>query len=395
MRRNALFAIGVAAALLAAASDASAIPAFARKYGVSCSLCHAPAPRLNAFGARFAANGFVMAKGEEPRDTIDTGDATLRLMKSIPLALRLDMFGTVTAPVRKENPSFDFQTPWGIKLLSGAELAHNISYYMYFFLTERGEVAGLEDAYIQFGDIAHTGVNLIAGQFQVSDPLFKRELRLEYEDYQPYRVRVGDARPDMTYDRGLMALFSPREGTDIVVMAVNGRGIDAAGDNRLYDQDNLKNFAGRFSQEIGPLRVGGFGYLGQERSDFVDDITVWGPDATLTLGPSIELNGQYLRRKDTNPFFAAVGTENIVDSAFGELIWHLNGPTEKWHATALYNWIKSDGQFTINGNVLQKYQTASAGLHYLAKRNVRFLGDVGYDLEQERTRFTVGAFLAW
>lgn len=36
----------------------SAIPAFARKYGASCSLCHAPFPRLTAFGERFAANGF-------------------------------------------------------------------------------------------------------------------------------------------------------------------------------------------------------------------------------------------------------------------------------------------------------------------------------------------------
>ncbi|HEX6558284.1 MAG TPA: hypothetical protein VF021_02460, partial [Longimicrobiales bacterium] len=149
------------------------------------------------------------------------------------------------------------------------------------------------------------------------------------------------------------------------------------------------------SQVIGPLRIGGFGYIGQERSDFVDDITVWGPDATLALGPAIELNGQFLRRKDTNPFFASAGTENIVDSAFGELIWSLQGPTGKWHATALYNWIKSDGQFTLNGNVMQKYQTASAGLHYLARRNVRFLGDIGYDIEQERTRMTVGAFLAW
>ena len=36
-------------------------------------------------------------------------------------------------------------------------------------------------------------VSVLAGQFQVSDPLFKRELRLEYEDYQPYRVRVGES----------------------------------------------------------------------------------------------------------------------------------------------------------------------------------------------------------
>ena len=44
-------------------NQASAIPAFARKYKTTCALCHAPFPRLNAFGAMFAANGFQMAPG--------------------------------------------------------------------------------------------------------------------------------------------------------------------------------------------------------------------------------------------------------------------------------------------------------------------------------------------
>ena len=45
---------------------AAAIPAFARKYNASCSLCHSTVPRLNAFGEDFAANGFEMVIGEEP-----------------------------------------------------------------------------------------------------------------------------------------------------------------------------------------------------------------------------------------------------------------------------------------------------------------------------------------
>jgi len=75
------------------------IPAFSRKYGVSCALCHSPAPRLNEFGARFAENGFEFMVGEAPLDTIDTGDASLRLMREVPLALRLDVYGQLlTSP---------------------------------------------------------------------------------------------------------------------------------------------------------------------------------------------------------------------------------------------------------------------------------------------------------
>ncbi len=66
---------GVAAALvvqLAAASPgplgATAIPYFARKYGVACSQCHVAPPKLNAVGEAFLARGYVLP-GLEARGT--------------------------------------------------------------------------------------------------------------------------------------------------------------------------------------------------------------------------------------------------------------------------------------------------------------------------------------
>ena len=47
-------------------TPADAIPAFARRYRVSCMLCHNPVPVLNDFGDRFAADGFRLATGEVP-----------------------------------------------------------------------------------------------------------------------------------------------------------------------------------------------------------------------------------------------------------------------------------------------------------------------------------------
>ena len=73
-------------------STAGAIPAFARKYRVSCAQCHSPVPRLNAFGEAFAGNGFEFAINEPARDTISTGDPLLRLQNEIPLAVRLDAY---------------------------------------------------------------------------------------------------------------------------------------------------------------------------------------------------------------------------------------------------------------------------------------------------------------
>ena len=45
-------------------SESLAIPAFARKYGLSCKICHDPFPRLNAYGEDFAGNGFPLPDKE-------------------------------------------------------------------------------------------------------------------------------------------------------------------------------------------------------------------------------------------------------------------------------------------------------------------------------------------
>jgi len=62
---------------------ADAIPAFARKYQLSCSTCHAPFPRLKPYGEEFAGRGFRMedASKEPARATWDVGDPMLKLMR--------------------------------------------------------------------------------------------------------------------------------------------------------------------------------------------------------------------------------------------------------------------------------------------------------------------------
>ena len=73
-RRIAFAALALALTASPALATKNLIPAFARKYGVSCQLCHAPVPKLTPAGEKFAANGFEFEPGEEPRDTIATGD---------------------------------------------------------------------------------------------------------------------------------------------------------------------------------------------------------------------------------------------------------------------------------------------------------------------------------
>ena len=390
---------------------ANEIPAFARKYRVSCATCHAPFPRLNAVGEAFAANGFEFAPGKEDRDTIGTGDPLLRLQSNLPLAIRYDAYLTTLSKRYGGQVVFDQQTPWVMKLLSGGQIGHKISYYAYFLLSERGEVAGLEDAYVQFTDVGGSGVSVITGQFQVSDPLFKRELRLPYDDYQPYRMRVGTTRADLTYDRGIMALWSPREGTDLAVEVVNGRGLDLASDDRQYDVDGFKNFMLRVSQDAGRLRFGGFGYYGEERGpSSLNRVRVLGPDATVALHDNLELNVQLMRRWDDDPFLgtctpatpcadgATAAFATSVDAGFAELIFSPGGPTGRWHFTALGNYIEADrpvvslrlGEQNTAPGFLNQYRTAGVAMHYLLRRNVRLLGETSWDFNRDQARLITG-----
>jgi hypothetical protein len=240
------------AATLAAAPSAQAIPAFARKYRFSCSTCHAPVPRLKEYGDEFAGAGFRLADAaQEPaRATLDTGDPLLRLPRDLPLAVRLDGFATWS---EQGDAKVDAQFPWVFKILSGGAISEKVSYYFYFIL-EEGGIQGLEDAYVQFNKPLGLPFNLLAGQFQVCDPLFKRELRLTRFDYQIFKTRVGQSSVNLTYDRGLAAAGTLPGDVDAVLQLVNGTGIGEVSDWGTFDRDKNgeaaqdKNGAGEGNQ---------------------------------------------------------------------------------------------------------------------------------------------------
>jgi hypothetical protein len=367
---------------------AEAIPAFARKHRVSCITCHVAAPKLKPYGEEYAGNGFVLPDGEDsPRAYIDTGDESLLLQRDLPLAVRFDAY---LRAGDTETADADLETPYGVKLLGGGRLSRYVSYYFYFYMDERGEVAGLEDAYLHFNDIAGSALDIMAGQFQVSDPLFKRELRLTFEDYRVYTTRIGDSRANLTYDRGLMLTYGFDIGLDLVGQVVNGNGIPDA-ENRIFDMDTQKAYSLRVSQSAGPVRVGGFGYYTEEEP--TDGVTneLWYAGADATVGANTwEFNVQYLRREDDNPFFAASDSATTVtmDGGLAEFSVLPNGDRSRWIFTALYNLVDADGE-------VYDVETATVSVSHMAARNLRFLLEATYDIDEEDPIFTFGAMGAF
>jgi hypothetical protein len=385
-------ALAIFIALLIVPEKAFAIPAFARKYRMSCTTCHAPVPRLKDFGADFAGNAFQLEESQEPpRFLYDTGDEHLTLMRDLPIAVRFDAYASYDRD--DESDAADFKVPYGMKLLSGGNISKHIGYYFYFYMTEAGEVTGIEDAYLHFDNLFGKELDLIVGQFQASDPLFKRELRITYEDYQIYGTRVGDTPTNLTYDRGFMLLYSTSFGLDAVALFVNGNGKGEM-NNGYFDEDDWKNGMLRLSQSVGPVRVGGFGYLGNSikavgTNSVENEHYYWGIDGTIDLEDKLQINVQYLERHDDDPYFLRVDPYDVdMKGGFVEAIWSVGGEMGRTFVTFLYNYIDSDLD-----NL--DYSAGTLSLSYLLRRNVRLVAEGTYHEDTEATRLVAGVVSAF
>src|ERR1700693_2604141 len=71
MRRTAILCLSVVTLLVSLPPPAMAVPAFARKYGVRCTVCHEAWPVLNDFGRAFRDNGYRMNLGKDEPSVTD------------------------------------------------------------------------------------------------------------------------------------------------------------------------------------------------------------------------------------------------------------------------------------------------------------------------------------
>jgi len=365
--------------ILLPCNSADAIPAFARKYQISCQVCHSPAmPRLKGFGEEFASNGFRMTDYESPRYFIPVGDDRLSLFRELPVAIRFDGFASYNVD---KSDKTEFATPYILKLLSSGELSDKLSYYFYFLMNEGGSIVGVEDAFLMYHDLFKTGINFYIGQFQASDPLFKGELRYTMEVYRIYDVAPGNSNANLKYERGVVLEKPFSSGTTVTAEILNGCGIDKS----VFDTDKNKNLMFRISQEIGEnLTIGAFAYTGKEALNgitgpFNNKILMLGPDIKINFGDKFILGVQYVKRTDSNVFdwTDITSYEDVTtQGGFAEVIFSPQGDKSKWYLTALANWVDSD---------IKELDYSSATLHagYLLRRNLRLVSEYTYQFSGE------------
>ncbi len=362
--------------------SAHAIPAFARRHKLSCVTCHVGFPMLNGFGEAFAGNGYQLPGADISDQLIDTGDENLLLLDRVPLAVRADTFFRVRKDTKTSN---DFEAPFSLKILSSAPVVKDISYYFYFFVDERGDITGIEDAFIYFNDgYKDVDLDMRIGQFQASDILFPREQRLTFQDYTYYTTAVSNSNFRLTYDRIVEVSYNfdltESIGMGVVAAVTNGNGIGTAGNDRNFDSDEFKNFYGKVSLEYAGDKFGIYGYSGREENTngIKNEFFRIGPDFNFLIADTFSFWGNVLYGEDTNPRFTASGNPGKIES-WGGFLGVTYPFSDNWIASLLYNRVKVYGKQELDANTL------TVNMSYWLARNFKLMAEATADMEDTST----------
>ena len=122
-----------------------AIPAFSRRYNVSCSACHSAWPQLNQAGWSFMMSGYRRLNGRELTPTtkdVELAQAALTIPSTIPLSIvatagfdfqEVRRTASDDTKATRKGSSFDLKE---VELLAGTPLGKNLSFFLDFELTE-------------------------------------------------------------------------------------------------------------------------------------------------------------------------------------------------------------------------------------------------------------------
>lgn len=156
--------------------EAEAIPAFARKYGVSCNQCHVQFPKLNHYGIAFKNRGYRMRT--------EVGEY-LWESKTFPIAAivragythRSKEDQTTGETEEKSAVSFDEDDGYGLEFFSGGTLGPRVSYFIDALVADNLPL-------VQFDDLLPDSLlNLKVGLFNVDNYFLSHPRRLTNSTY--------------------------------------------------------------------------------------------------------------------------------------------------------------------------------------------------------------------
>jgi hypothetical protein len=277
--RTLLYVAAVLGIFLSTVSPASALPAFARKYGMPCSSCHEAWPKLSPFGQQFKDNGYQMGNDrdapifQQPAYWPVTFRITPIWHRESTDKVQVDgSNGPGGNEATVTTHGFDWS---GLDFHTAGTLANNYSFYV---LPSSDNTAAFhfESVWARIDNIAGSSwLNVKLGKFELDNLLSeKRILTLTnvsgvYTNYhfQPvgeaYKFGIGDNQVGVEW-MGHSKNDRTRVSASLLSASDGQPGLPTS---RAYNG----YFAASQAFEAGSLglqRVGGFAYIGQAPTYF-------------------------------------------------------------------------------------------------------------------------------
>jgi len=159
--RNLTTLLILAAALLAAAPEAGAVPSFARQTGMACEACHTVYPELTHFGRVFKANGYLLTNLKQVRDVSAKKEELLELSQTPPLSIMAMIsysqmktsvpdLSNAGAPGVAQNGTAGF--PQQLSLFYAGKIAPNFGAIFQLTYSNSSGSIGIDNSDLRFAD---------------------------------------------------------------------------------------------------------------------------------------------------------------------------------------------------------------------------------------------------
>jgi hypothetical protein len=345
------------AAQLIVPAEVGAIPAFARKHGFNCSMCHTAYPKLNDFGQRFRDDGYQIPgqEGKEPNI----------FANSFPLAMRTSTGVTV-------DDADDVTTVGmglgGLDVFAAGVMHENISFLLIYTPridepaadytgADPSQPGALESVSIVFSNIIPEALNVRIGRFEPAyHPISSKRSYYLLQPYDVYGVETpGNGFLFDDNQIGLEATGYFRNGFKYGAGVVNGTG-SSPDNNKAKDlyANLFKTFGPGDGQSAGQ-RIGVFSYYGWQpltlpgggvssngEADGEDNKGFYriGVDGSLNW-KTLNLRLLYLKGVDDKAFNSLKpGEDYEYDGGFAELDY-AGLMNNKLVASLAYNWTRT------------------------------------------------------
>ena len=383
MKKTILFLLSGVVIVLSFCQPLTAIPAFARKHGFNCNMCHVAYPKLNDFGQRFRDNGYqIPGQSGREKTVFET---------SIPLALRTTAGHSLYKNKQGTTAGFGL---YGLDVLAAGVMHKNISFLFVYTPridepaadfngpdngTNPAQTATIESASLVFSNLAGEKLNLRIGRFEPAYHLISS--KRSYYIMQPYEIydfAAGSNPYSFAVNQiGIEASGRFKPGLKYSLGIINGSG--GAPDNNTGKDVyvTLQKTFGKGEGQSAGQQLGVFGYFGRQPTYFTDTVvaptgeTNGKENRTFTrLGANLSLNWKtinlqalVLKGRDDKAFnyFAATRNYSFL-GGFVQLDWAALA-NNRLVASLLYNWVQpadEDQQNRVNGySALLRYYLGS------------------------------------